>query len=241
MTAAGNNYTIDNLKGRGTVERIVANIITLIREGNLLEGDKLPAERQLCEMIGISRPILRQALKALQVMNIIDIRQGAGAYIRNLEPKDIVEHLDIVFHLDSSLYHDLYEARRILEPGFAGIAVEHITEAEIIAIEENIRAAEICIDDEKAFLEKDLELHEMIIKASGNRVLPVFMQSINKLTLLARHKSNANVNIRRNTINDHQMILTALKNRDSAGAVKAMADHIANVEKRFLAELNEKG
>ena len=235
MTAAAlNQYTFNSIKRISTVERIVENLINLIKLRKLQTGDKLPSERQLCGMIGVSRPILREALKALQVMNIIDIRQGAGAYVKSLEPEDVVEHLDIVFHLDSSLYRDLYEARKVLEAAVAGMAVLNISDSEIEAIEENFRQAAGCIEDESAFLERDLELHEMIMKAAGNRIIPVFMQSINRLLLLLRKRSNAQPHIRQNTMRDHELIIEALKSRDSEKAARAMEQHITNVENAFL-------
>jgi len=227
-------YAFSNIKKNSTVERIVENLINLIKKRSLQMGDKLPSERQLCEIIGVSRPILREALKALQVMNIIDIRQGAGAYVKRLEPEDIIEHLDIVFHLDSSLYQDLYEARKVLEAALAGMAARNINENEIEEIKENVRQAAAHIDDEQIFLERDLELHEMIMKAAGNRVIPIFMQSINKLSMLLRKQSNNQSRIRQNTMRDHELIINALKNHSPAVAAQAMEQHIANVEKAFL-------
>ena len=234
MADALDQYAFNNVKRISTVERIVENLITLIKTRSLHMGDKLPSERQLCEIIGVSRPILREALKALQVMNIIDIRQGAGAYVKGLEPEDVIEHLDIVFHLDSSLYRDLYEARRVLETAVAGMAALNISDSEIEAVAENIRQAAAHINDEQKFLECDLELHGMIMKAAGNRIIPVFMQSINKLSLLLRQQSNTNPHIRQNTIRDHEGIIQALKRHDPGEAAKAMDRHIANVEKAFL-------
>ncbi|MDR1955311.1 MAG: FadR family transcriptional regulator [Treponema sp.] len=234
MSEGLNQYAFSTLKRSSTVARIVEHLIDLIKSSSLQVGDKLPAERQLCEMIGVSRPILREALKALQVMNIIDMRQGAGTYIKSLEPEDVVEHLDIVFHLDSSLYHDLYEARRVLETSLAAMAAEKISDREILLIEENLRQAAADMDDEQAFFDRDLELHGMIMKAAGNRVIPVFMQSINKLALLIRQKTNAMPRIRRNTIQDHEAILRALKSRNPQESAAAMERHIYHVEHAFL-------
>ncbi|AEC02262.1 FadR/GntR family transcriptional regulator [Parasphaerochaeta coccoides] len=233
-------YTFSTIKRSSTVERIVGNIIMLIKQQSLNVGDRLPPERQLCELIGVSRPILREALKALQIMNIIDIRQGSGTYIKRLEPEQVIEHLDIVFHLDSSLYVDLYEARRILESAIARMAVNNITDEQLAAIEENIRVSEQNLDDEKLFYEKDLELHEIILKAAGNRIIPIFMQSINKLSLLIREKSNAIPDIRRNTMVDHRKILKALRDRDKDAVAASMAEHIANVEHALLTTEGEK-
>ena len=234
MAEVSNQYAFSNIKQISTVERIVENLINLIKKHSLQMGDKLPSERQLCEIIGVSRPILREALKALQVMNIIDIRQGAGAYVKSLEPKDIIEHLDIVFHLDSSLYRDLYEARRVLEAAVAGMAAQNISNTEIEAITENIHQAAVHIDDEQIFLERDLELHEIIMRSAGNRIIPIFMQSINKLALLVRKQTNTQLQIRQNTIQDHELIIQALKRRNPAEAARAMERHITNVEKAFL-------
>jgi GntR family transcriptional repressor for pyruvate dehydrogenase complex len=227
-------YAFNNIQRTSTAERIIENLISLIKKKSLKIGDKLPAERELCKMIGVSRPILREALKALQVMNIIGIRQGAGAYVKSLEPKDVVEHLDIVFHLDESLYHDLYEARRVLEGSVARTAALKITDEEIEKIEESIRQAAAGMDDEQVFFQKDLELHEMILKAAGNRVLPIFMQSINKLSLIMREKTNARPDIRKGVIRDHELILEALKKRDPGRTAAAMEQHIANVENAFF-------
>jgi GntR family transcriptional repressor for pyruvate dehydrogenase complex len=234
VLASANKYAFSDGRKVSTVERIVENLITLIKERSLVVGDKLPSERQLCQLVGVSRPVLREALKALQVMNIIDIRQGAGAYLRNLDPQDVVEHLDIVFHLDSSLYRDLYEARRILEAGIARMACSRAQEADIAAIEENIRRAESCVDDAQAFYKTDVELHELIMNIAGNRIMPVFMQSINKLALLTRQTSNAIASIRVHTIQEHKAILAAMKSKDTEAAARAMAAHISSVENRFF-------
>jgi len=232
MTEDSGQYAFGNIRQVGTVEQIVENVIDLVRKRSLKVGDKLPSERQLCELTGVSRPVLREALKALQMMNIIDIRQGSGAFVKSLEPEDITEHLDIVFHLDSSLYRDLYEARRVLESAIAGMAASKIDDDELEEIGNICTAAQTA--DEDAFLELDLKLHEMIMKASGNRVIPVFMQTINRLSRLLRKQSNAKVNIRKQSIRDHEMIVDALRKRSPEDASRAMENHIANVEKAFL-------
>lgn len=226
-------YAFEDVKRISTTEKIVQNLINLISEQKLVPGDKLPSERALCEMIGVSRPALREALKALQVMNIVTIRQGSGAYVRNLEPENIIEHLNIVFHLDSSLYHDLYEARRIVEGSVAGLAAASISDDEIQSMERIIGCSHHAIDDAELFYKLDLELHELILKASRNRIMPVFTQSIDKLSHLMREQTNAQHGIREQTVEDHEMILYAMKMRDPDSARRAMEKHISNVERGY--------
>lgn len=220
-------------KKKNTTEIIVDKLIQLIRSRSLKPGDKLPPERELSELMGVSRPPLREALKALEIMNIIVIRQGSGAFVNKLEPGSVAEHLDIVFTLDDSLYHDLFRARRVLEAAIARMATEHITDEELREIENNIVLAASKVDDPKEFLELDYQLHGMILKACRNRILPVFVQSINKLNLLMREKTNSHLGIRQSTIQDHHKILDALKRRDPAQAAAAMEEHLFNVERGY--------
>lgn len=217
-------------KKRSTTEIIVEKLIALIRDRSLSPGDRLPPERELSQLMNISRPPLREALKALEIMNIIEIRQGSGAYVNKLEPERIAEHLDIVFTLDDSLYHDLFKARRALESAISRMAAENITDSELRGIEENIHSAASKVDDPEHFLKLDYQLHGLILSASRNRILPVFVQSINKLNLAVREKTNSHIEVRKSTIQDHQRILEALRERDPDKAAAAMEQHLFNVE-----------
>src|SRR3989304_10553392 len=116
-------------------EKIVARILSLIKEKQLGPGDKLPPERELAAMMQVSRPSLRTALRALSHMNIIEIRQGDGTYVTSLDPQALIEPLEFVFSLDDSTFLELLEARKILEVGIAGLAARQITDEEIAGLE----------------------------------------------------------------------------------------------------------
>lgn len=214
----------------GLSEKIANRLLSLIKEKRLRPGDRLPPERELALMMKVSRPSLREALRALQLMNIIENRQGSGNYITSLEPEQLVEHLDIVFALDDSTYRDLFQARRILETGIAEMAALNITDEEVLRMEESLSKATAVIDDADAFLEADMELHTMILQAAGNRVLPVFMQSINKIGVLSRRRTGEDIEVRRQTVRDHRAIVAALKSRNPEKAKKAMMEHLGHVE-----------
>lgn len=214
-------------------EKIANRLLTLIKEKQLRPGDRLLPERELAEMMKVSRPSLREALRALQIMNIIENRQGSGNYITSLEPEQLVEHLDIVFALDDSTYHDLFQARRVLETGIAEMAALHITDEELDLMERSIEEATAVIDDPDAFMEADMELHGMILKAARNRIMPVFMQSINKISLFSRRRTGEDINVRKRTLRDHGAIVAALRARDPENAKKAMMQHLAHVEKKM--------
>jgi DNA-binding FadR family transcriptional regulator len=119
------------------------------------------------------------------------------------------------------------------------MAAENISDGELKEIEDNIKGAASAIRKPREFLELDFKLHSLILKASRNRILPVFIQSINKLNLMMREKTNGYLKIRRSSVHDHQNILEALRARDPDSAAKAMEEHLFNVEKGYYGLGNE--
>ena len=114
--------TFGTLEKEVLPDKIVDRLLTLIKDRQLEPGDRLPPERELAVTMGVSRPSLRAALRALAVMNVIEIRQGSGAYITALEPQQLMAHLDFVFSLNDSTFLQLFDARRIIEVGIAALA-----------------------------------------------------------------------------------------------------------------------
>ena len=214
-------------------EKIAHSLLNLIKEKQLHPGDRLPPERELAAMMKVSRPSLREALRALQIMNIIDNRQGSGTYVTSLEPERLVEHLDIIFTLDDSTYIELFEARKILEVGIAELAAHAITDQEIDELEACLEKGQEALDDPEAFLKIDLDLHGKILEASRNNILALFMRSISRLGILSRRRTAEHVDVRRQTIEDHRAIVQALKSRDSMAARQAMLDHLSYVQARM--------
>lgn len=211
-------------------EDIVANLLSLIRERELRPGDKLPPERELAAMMQVSRPSLREALRALAIMNIIEIRQGDGTYVTSLEPNLLMAHLDFVFALTDATFLQLFEARRILEPGIVAIAAERITDQELAALEACIARSVELVDDQVAFAQADLEMHELIAKASGNTILERFMVGLSQLGKVSRRRTVALPGVARQSLQDHFAIVAALKQRDPDAARAAMLHHLQHVE-----------
>ncbi len=231
---------IGELKRDVLPEKIAQSLLTLIKEKQLRPGDRLPPERELAAMMKVSRPSLREALRALQIMNIIDNRQGSGTYVTSLEPERLVEHLDIIFTLNDSTYFELFQARRILEVGASELAARTITDEEIGELEICLDKAADSIGDPEVFLEIDLDLHRRIVEATRNKILALFMRSISQLSIYSRRRTGEHIDMRRQTIDDHRAIVQALKSRDPAAARHAMLDHLSHVEERMKQVLNAK-
>jgi GntR family transcriptional repressor for pyruvate dehydrogenase complex len=214
-------------------EKIVARILSLIREKQLGPGDKLPPERELAAMMQVSRPSLRTALRALSLLNIVEIRQGDGTYVTSLDPKSLIEPLEFVFALDVSTFLELLEARKILEVGIAELAAHQITDEEIAELEACLDRSAGLVDDREAFLQKDRELHTRITEASRNPILTRFMQSISQLDLAGRRRTAIIPGMILQSLEDHRTIVAALKARDPEAARQTMLRHLRNVEQKF--------
>jgi GntR family transcriptional regulator, transcriptional repressor for pyruvate dehydrogenase complex len=210
-------------------ERIANRIVSLISERQLRPGDKLPSERELASIMQVSRPSLREALRALAILNIVEIRQGSGTYVSSLKPELLVEHLDFVFALDDSTFAELLEARSVLEPSLAALAAVHATEAELAELCACMEKVAASANDPAGFLEADIELHQIITQAAHNQILRHFMASLTRLGVASRARTVALPGIRLQTVDDHQKIVDALVRRDSGAAARAMQKHMENV------------
>jgi GntR family transcriptional regulator, transcriptional repressor for pyruvate dehydrogenase complex len=216
-------------------EQICERFLLLIEEGRLRPGDKLPAERDLAVMMGVSRPSLREALRALSTMKVIEMRPGDGTYVTSLEPALLVEHLDFVFSLDDSTFLQLLQARKILEPGIAALVAGQISDQELAGMQACLDRTAESMDDHEAFLQADLELHQRIAEAAGNPILGRFMAALSRLGVASRRRTVAIPGIARQTMRDHRAIVRALQSRDAAAAQAAMLHHLEGVQKELEA------
>jgi GntR family transcriptional regulator, transcriptional repressor for pyruvate dehydrogenase complex len=210
-------------------ERIASRLLSLISERQLRPGDRLPAERELAAAMQVSRPSLREALRALAMVNIVEIRQGSGTYISSLKPELLVEHLDFVFALDDSTFTELLEARQMLEPSIAAAAAERAAEEDLARLRACIERAAAAVDDPDAFLEADLELHAAITAAAHNQIMGRFMASLTRLGMASRRRTVALPGVRARSLHDHRALVDALLRRDAAAAAAIMQEHLEHI------------
>jgi GntR family transcriptional repressor for pyruvate dehydrogenase complex len=211
-------------------EKIVERLLNLIREKQLRPGDRLPPERELAPLMGVSRPSLREALRALSVMKVVENRQGSGTYITSLRPELFVNHLDFIFTVNDATFADLFEARKIAEVGLVALAARVIDDAALSRLEDCLKRSAASVERPEDFLQADLELHHIIVEASGNRTLTLFMQSIDQINIASRRRTNELPGVRRRTLRDHKAIVAALKDHDPEAAALAMRSHLAHVQ-----------
>lgn len=214
-------------------DKIADRILSMIQKRQLKPGDRLPPERELAKMMGVSRPVLREALRALSMMKVVENRRRAGTYITSLEPEMLVDHLELIFSLDDSTYLDLLKARKVIEPSLTEMAARNLTDEISDQLDRILITTSEAINYEEAFMRADLDLHRLICQTANNLVISRFMASITKLGILSRRRTVKLPEVREETLADHRKIVDALKAHDPEAAKKAMQDHISNIEKRL--------
>ena len=231
VDAEGSSEPRFTVVSRSTLPEEVANrLLALIRDQRLLPGSKLPAERSLAGMMDVSRPVVREALRALSLMRVVDIRPGDGTYVTSLEPRQLIAHLDFVFAKDSVALVQLLEARRVVEAGNARLAASRITERDLVALDGLVDALARSIDDPDRFSELDIALHEAVCAAAGNFLLSQFMNIVSTLGKVSRERTGGLRSVREAALADHRRIVDALRARDPDAAERAMQGHLDHVE-----------
>lgn len=209
--------------------KIVNSLLALIKERQLLPGDKLPPERELAQMMNVGRPSLRAALRALALMNVIEIHPGSGTYVGSLDPERLVEHLEFVFALDDSSVLQLFDARRTLELRTSALAAQFITDEEVDQLEAILTVWAGAVDNEIRE-EADRDFHKLIAVCSRNPILSRFVMIVNQLGTESRWRAYGLPTAIDKTMDEHRAIVDALRQHDPEAAQAAMLLHLEQAE-----------
>lgn len=228
------------LKRTGLTDLLVTRLLGLVTTGNLKAGDQLPPERRLAETFNISRPTVREALRALAVLGVLEVRHGGGVFVSQLEASDLLEPLAFFLTLRSTEVDKLYEARRLIEGEIAALAAERgdpiaTTDLEIlIATQDNAK------DSPERYRDADTAFHRRLAELAGNDFLARAAQSLNVLGLEFRKIASETPDVISTSIADHRLVVAAIKNRDPQAARSAMILHMNHVLESTQASMKAK-
>jgi len=220
-------------------DQAIEGIKDLIVAGEFGPGDRLPREKELAERLGLSRNSLREAVRALTLIGVLEPRQGDGTYVTSLEPELLLAGTSFVSDLlTGPTLRELYEVRRILEPAATALATPRLTDDDFEAIEASLDRMDGA-KTTQAFIDADLEFHRVIVSACGNATLASLIQNLSGGTLRARtwraiHERGA-VETTRSL---HHDIYAALRQRDPELAAAADLVHLAAGE-RWLRSMSD--
>jgi GntR family transcriptional regulator, transcriptional repressor for pyruvate dehydrogenase complex len=215
---------LGTVRREGLTEKLVQRLGNLVLRGVLSPGERLPTERDLAIMLSVSRSSLRQALKVLQVMGVLEIRQGSGNYLTRDASEILSVPPQMLVPLRGLSQAELFEVRRAMEAESAATAAQRATKEDL----HRIRAAYESMagsTDRFMFGKHDLAFHQAIAAACGNRFFLWFLASANKFLYQAMIK-RPGLDLDRSRV-EHERILLAIEARDPEAARQEMLHHVA--------------
>ncbi|MGG5460358.1 FadR/GntR family transcriptional regulator [Clostridium sp. B9] len=216
------------VKNTKVYEQVVDQIKEMVRVGQIKKGDKLPTERVMAEELQVSRTSIREAMRALEVVGLIESRQGAGNYIREEFDNVLLEPLSIVFMLQNGTNKDILELREVLELSTIFLSVMRISENDLENLGELIERFKYSTSEEESSI-IDSEFHSIIVKGANNVLITNLLEGVSELVdkfiSEGRRAILSHNNGKEKLFEYHEKIYLAIKERDGYKAYKAMQEH----------------
>lgn len=219
---------LNSEKNGTTAEEVVVRLRDMIHTGELSPGDRLPPERDLAKLLGVSRPTLRAGIRSLATIGILQSRQGAGTFVvqRSESPTLDSSALKMLSALHGFTTDEMFEARLSLEMSIAAMAAKRATSEQMTLMAGQITGMYASLDDPAQYLIHDLKFHQTIAAASNNRILTSLMNMVATILFDARLKTVKRARDLKESAEQHHNIYRALRERDPEGASRAMYDHL---------------
>jgi GntR family transcriptional repressor for pyruvate dehydrogenase complex len=215
------------LKVRDTAAgaQVVEHVRQEIEAGRLGPGDRLPPERELARKMGVSRPSLRSGLRTLQAMGIITARRGAGTFLVEGPPRLGKASLEFLAALHGFTLDQMYEARRLLEVGAAGLAAERATGEHLVAMADEITGMFASLEEPQAFLRHDLGFHRAVAAGSGNPIVAAIIGTLAEIIWETGRINMEGFGLRESA-ETHRRIYEAIRARSPERARREMTEHL---------------
>ncbi len=216
-----------DVEGRGAAagSQVVDHVRREIEAGRLRPGDRLPTERELARQLGVSRPSLRSGLRTLQAMGVVTSRRGAGTFIAGGPPRLGTAPLQFLAALHGFSLDQIYETRRLLEVGAAGLAAQRASDEQVLRMEAEIDAMLGALEDPQAFLRHDLDFHCAVAAGTGNPILAAVIRTLTEIIWETGRVNRRAFGLRDSALT-HRRIFQAIRERDPERARQEMTAHL---------------
>lgn len=216
------------------VDRVVKELEELIITGQLQPDTKLPPERELAEQLGVSRTVVREAVRILVTKGLLETRPGVGTLVREMTRDQVVEPLNLLLRNRTNgeiSFDQLHQVRSILEVEIAGLAALEATETEIGRLKELLASMEAVHDDSDQLAVHDANFHSTLAKMTHNPLLAILVDSIRDLLQEYIARVTPYLDPRQENLQLHQHLLERIQARDEEGARQAMRDNLEQMRK----------
>lgn len=233
---AGANFNFEPIQKNSLVVEITKRLLDYIFSGSLQVNDKLPAERQLSEALGVGRSAIREAIKALTVLGVLEVRQGDGTYLKRTDSTLLPQVIEWSLLLGERQALDLIEARRVIEISICRFAAERGKDEEIAELKQIMDRMK---REPANFVELDVSFHLKLAEMSRNSVLKDILSSIQSLLRTWIKLVIESAGDTEFSYKDHSAIYEAVSKRDPDAAALAMEKHMTDATSRLLKVIKE--
>lgn len=215
-------------RGPSLFELVSDQLLTAIRAANLAPGAKIPSERELGDQFGVSRTVIREAVRHLAAKGVLEVQTGSGVRVANLDHKGISESIALYLGqsgpLDAAKIH---EVRETLELKTVQLAAERATDEQLAAIQASCELLATVLDDPERASIADVEFHRSIAEATDNPLFLVLVDSLADVMLEIRRATLRDPTRGRSALDEHRLVAEAIARRDPAAALDAMRSHLS--------------
>ena len=229
---------LHSIKRRRLHEDIVQQFHSLIRQGRLKHGDRLPAERNLAEQFKVSRSSVREAIRSLELQGLVISKRGSGTFINTDNLDSVLALIAANLNANSDNLPDVFEMRHLLEPPIAALAAERATTEDVQQLREILEQQRRQIEAGETGVESDTAFHFALASATHNSALIKVVSAVEDILQLSRGRSLQEPGRPQRSLASHWEILETIESRDSQNAQRAMEHHLSTVEPGTTADHN---
>ena len=212
-------------------ERVAEQLKELIRSGNLKAGDLLPSENELANALHVSRPVVREALRGLQILGLVETRQGGRCSVTSLDTSRLLQPFQFVMSLTQANVDKLYEARVTVECGLIRLASATVSDAALADLKALVDAGFALAGDPVGFRVLDHEFHEALMALAENPFLETAAKSLYSLGMEYRRVASETPGVIARSAAEHAAIVDALATRNADTAAEAMRVHLTSINR----------
>jgi GntR family transcriptional repressor for pyruvate dehydrogenase complex len=232
---------IENERHGNSSEEVVSRLREMIHRGELRSGDRLPPERDLAKLLGVSRPTLRAGIRSLTAVGALKSKQGAGTFVVEADASPALDSnpLRLLASLHGFSSAEMFEARLSLEMAIAGLAAERATGDQLASMAEELAEMFASIEEPEEYLVHDMRFHQTIAAASGNRILTALMNMVAAILFDVRSKTVYRAHDLKESSEMHRQIYRSIRERNVEAARNAMRDHLILAQEAQSKEIAE--
>ncbi|AYF97348.1 FadR/GntR family transcriptional regulator [Protaetiibacter intestinalis] len=227
--------SLGRLPSGSPVSAVTTKLLELFTSGQIAPGTRLPPERQLAATLEVGRSAVREALAALEVLGVVDVRPGSGTYLRSSTSELLPQSLSWGILIGRRSTEELVEVRGALEIYAARLAAERMTPEASARLDAHLAEMAAHLDDLPAFVEADLQFHLELAHATGNSVLVDLLQIIRSLLRVWVDRAVEDAGHARAALDEHTAVRDAIASGDGDAAASAMAAHMQTAGRRLTA------